>query len=122
MFQRGKRARASASALVEHDDPVAIGVEKPANGGRCPAAWPAVQRDNGNSIGSPAFFIVKGVPVTDGQHSGAEWLDMRVETNAMVAASLGVHRQTCANDAVKRLVFDQLMRFDREIKRRGGRR
>src|SRR5262249_33928914 len=73
------RRAPAAAALVEKDDPVGGGIERPADPGRAAGAGPAVQHDDGFSLRIPADLPVDPIALADVERSALVRFDLRVE-------------------------------------------
>jgi hypothetical protein len=74
------RPAAAAAALVEEDDAIARGIEKPACARIAARAGTAVQENRGPALGIAAFLPVDLVTMADGQVSLAACLDRRIKS------------------------------------------
>ena len=73
------RRRLAASALIEQDDPVPLGIEETPVPGRRAAAGAAVQEDDGLALRVARLLPVDPLPVADQQLAALVGLDRRVE-------------------------------------------
>jgi hypothetical protein len=76
---RDVRGRSAAAALIEQHNAVPLRIEEPAVPGRGTAAGPAVQEDDGLSVGISALLPIHAVAVTDQQHPALVRLDARIQ-------------------------------------------
>lgn len=76
---------AATATLVEENDAIARGVEKPARACVAARAWTTVQENRRLARGIPAFLPIDLVPVADGQVPLALRFDGRIEAAPDVA-------------------------------------
>ena len=78
-LQRGEWCAAAAAALVEQEDPVALGIEQPAMLGAAAAARPAMQEHGGLAGGVAADLPKDAMAIADVEVAMVVGLDRRVE-------------------------------------------
>src|ERR1700710_2826485 len=72
----GMRRAASATSLVEEDDPVAVRVEQSAMPGRAASAWAAMEEHGGLAVGIATHLPIQRVAVADIEHALVVRLDL----------------------------------------------
>ena len=82
VLQPAMRRGAAAAALVEQDDAIAARVEKPAQGGRDPAARTAMQGDHGQAVRTAAFLDMELVAAAHRQAECLRCVDRRIQQSA----------------------------------------
>jgi hypothetical protein len=85
LLETRMRPAAAAAALVEEDDAIACGIEKPPRTRIAAGAWAAVQENRRLARGIAAFFPVDLVAVADGQMPVAARLDGWIESASLAA-------------------------------------
>lgn len=80
--QIADRLRAAATALIENDDAVTLGIEEPAVHGLSARPRPAVQKHHRRAPAVARLLPIEPVTAADGQHAGFIGLEMGKEVAA----------------------------------------
>src|SRR5262245_14340490 len=77
-FERGMRAAPAGAALIEHDDPIALGSEEAPRVDVTAAARTTVDEQGRLAVGVARLLVVDLVAVADGEIARVERLDRRI--------------------------------------------